>query len=199
MVNSLISLALNRFAFVDILAPLGVIACIPHFTSLAIDFFAHSTHHLIRAVQYFPVLLATHTANGATIFSATGHNTAPPAIQVAISHPVGSLHSSRAVYTGVPTHPAIAHLRAVFAIQAPCTNLLAVPRGIGAVATILAPNRLASRCFSVMSHSPALVISSHSALAQAPNFSLALRNFCANSSAHSISAPPAISGDVTYF
>lgn len=37
-VNSLISFALNRFAFVDMLAPLGVIACSPHFTSRAIDF-----------------------------------------------------------------------------------------------------------------------------------------------------------------
>jgi len=43
-VNSLISFALNRFAFVDMLAPLGVIALIPPFISLAIDFPAHSNH-----------------------------------------------------------------------------------------------------------------------------------------------------------
>ena len=38
LLNSLISLALNRLARVDIFAPLGVIAFTPDFTSRAIDF-----------------------------------------------------------------------------------------------------------------------------------------------------------------
>jgi len=41
LLNSRISFALNLFARVEIFAPLGVIACTPHFISLAIDFPAH--------------------------------------------------------------------------------------------------------------------------------------------------------------
>ena len=136
---------------------------------------------------------------GIATFSRAVHNTAPHTVPIACSEAVGNLHSSNAVYTGVPVNQAIPHRRAVFASPAPCTNLLAVPRGIGAVATILAPNRLAVLCFSVMSHSPAFVMSSPSAFAPSQNCTPAVLHFCANSSAHSISAPPAISGVVTYF
>lgn len=89
-VNSLISFALNRFAFVDMLAPLGVIAVFNPEISLAILFFAHSTPHFTRAVPYFPVLLAILPIAGAITFPISGQATAPvtPPTNppVAISH-----------------------------------------------------------------------------------------------------------------
>lgn len=92
LVNSLISLALKRFAFVDKSAPLGVIARIHAFTSREIDFFAHSIPHLYNAVQYLPVLLAIPPIAGAITFPINGQATAPvthPTNQpVAISHTV---------------------------------------------------------------------------------------------------------------
>ena len=100
---------------------------------------------------------------------------------------------------GVAAHHAIAHLSAVAHSHVHFTIFVAVPSGIGAVATILAPNRLALRCFSVISPSHARVTASPRACEPAPNFSPALRHFCANSSAHNASAHPAISGVVTYF
>lgn len=132
--------------------------------------------NLVGFILFCIASIHFHTAGIAT-FSTRGHTTAPHTVQVTISGAVGSLHSSRAVYTGVPTHPATDHLITVFARPAPCINLLAVPSGIGAVATILAPNRLASLCFSVIFHSPALVISSPSAFAPSQYLAPALLHF----------------------
>ena len=93
-VNFSSSSALNRFARVEIASALLCIALGIHAKSLDTDFLSHSAPHFTRAVQYLPVLLAIQATAGTTSFSATGHKTAPPAIQVAISHPVGNLPSS---------------------------------------------------------------------------------------------------------
>lgn len=86
LVNSLISLALNRFAFVDILAPLGVIAFTPAFTSLVIDFHIPVNPPLYPACPY---LSAFHII-GVAIAPAAPHTAAP----VAMSSIVASLHLS---------------------------------------------------------------------------------------------------------
>lgn len=85
-VNSLISLALNRFAFVDMLAPLGVIACTPAFTSLLIDFHIPVNPPLYPACQY---LSAFHIIGVAIAPAAP-----PTAAPVAMSSIVASLHLS---------------------------------------------------------------------------------------------------------
>lgn len=85
-VNSLISFALNRFAFVDILAPLGVIAFTPLFISLVIDFHIPVSPPRYPACQY---LSAFHITGVATAHKAP-HTDAP----VAISSIVASLHFS---------------------------------------------------------------------------------------------------------
>ena len=84
LVNSLISFALNLFAFVDMLAPLGVIACIPAFVSLAILFPIPVSPPRYPACQY---LSAFHITGVATAHKAP-HTAAP----VAISSIVASLH-----------------------------------------------------------------------------------------------------------
>ena len=84
-VNSLISFALNRFAFVDMLAPLGVIACTPDFKSRVIDFPTHSSPPRYPACPYFSTLDNTGLA--------IAHTVPPTAAPVAMSHIVASLHS----------------------------------------------------------------------------------------------------------
>jgi hypothetical protein len=85
-VNSLISFALNRFAFVDILAPLGVIAFTPLFISLVIDFHIPVSPPRYPACQY----LSTFHITGV----ATAHKAPHTAAPVAISSIVASLHLS---------------------------------------------------------------------------------------------------------
>jgi len=84
-IKFLISLALNLFAFVDMLAPLGVIAFTPAFTSLLIDFHIPVNPPLYPAFPYLNTL------------DNTGQATAPIAHHcaalIAISSIVASLHS----------------------------------------------------------------------------------------------------------
>jgi hypothetical protein len=86
LVNSLISFALNRFAFVDIFAPLGVIAFTPLFISLVIDFHIPVNPHRYPACPYFNAFHITGVATAA--------DTAPIQAPVAISSIVALLHFS---------------------------------------------------------------------------------------------------------
>ena len=104
-VNFSSSSALNRFARVEIASALLCIALGIHAKSLDTDFLSHSAPHFTRALPYFAVLLAIQLTAGIATFSSKGHATAPHTIPVAISPPVGSLHSLTAVYVGVPTAP----------------------------------------------------------------------------------------------
>lgn len=85
-VNSRISFALNRFALVDIFAPLGVIACPTHLISRIIDFHAPVNPPRYPACPYFSTLDTTGLA--------TAHIVPHTAAPVAISHIVASLHFS---------------------------------------------------------------------------------------------------------
>lgn len=83
-------------ARVDIASALPCIALGIPDKSLDILFFSHSPPHLIRAVQYFPVLLTTHPIAGAITFDIRGHPIAhvthPSAVPYPISHNVVSPH-----------------------------------------------------------------------------------------------------------
>jgi hypothetical protein len=105
--------------------------------SRVILFFNHSVPHFISASPYFAVLFAIPPIAGITAFSRSGQATAPHTVPIAISPPVGSLHSSSAVYIGVACAHAIAPLVAVAHNPVPFMSHSHFT-GIGAVATMLA-------------------------------------------------------------
>lgn len=62
-----------------------------------IDFHIQVSHPLYQAFPYFTVLFNAHIAHGIATFSSNGHATAHQSVPIAISPPVGSLHSLTAV------------------------------------------------------------------------------------------------------
>lgn len=169
------------------------------FISRAIDFLAHSTPHFISACQYLPVLLAIHPIAGAITFHISGHATAPVthpiAHPVAISHIVAS-HPLSIIGCVAPNH---AHttpdLHASQSVDfAPARN----SHPIGAVSASSHPSLLILRCFSVISPSQALVMSSPTCFAHSQNVFAPSLHLHASWSAHTRSSHPDISGQVTF-
>lgn len=173
--------------------------------SLPTLFLSHSTPHFMRDSPYLAHFWAIHTTAGATTLEMIGHHTAPVIPHIVAHDTISPIVASPHSFTIGSTPPIQAHTSPVrHAIDGiPLAHARYWPH-IGAVNASCHPIFLISICFCVKGFVHpfvihAIVISSPTCFAHSPNLFAPSLHFSANSSAHNISAHPAMSGHVIFW